>query len=490
MERVRFAPSPTGPLHIGGLRTALFNYLYAKKKEGVFIVRIEDTDQKRKVTGSEDYIFDSLAWTGIQPDESPKHGGAFGPYRQSERKEIYQKYVSELIETGKAYYAFDLPEELDSERKQAEAKGEGFKYGASNRDRLRNSLSLSKEETEKEVEKGNYVIRLKVASEGTVNTFDEIRGNVSVNKKEVEDKVILKADGLPTYHFANVVDDHLMEITTVIRGEEWLPSLSFHQLLYDAFGWKAPKFMHLPLILNPSGKGKLSKRDGDKNGYPVFPLSWEGGQSYKEEGFLPEAHLNYIAQLGWSPEEGNEILSLKELVTSFSVGSIQKGGARFDYEKARWINQQHIHLLKTNQFIEVAKEELAPLYNHFNPEQVGKIVGMIKERVVVIKDIPGEINVFLNTPSEYVEKDRKRIQKFIDKNIIDLLIGIVNKEGIAVWKEKFIEVGGANEIGLGGFMQTLRIAIVGGLSGPDLFELADILGKDVTLDRLNQLKNL
>ncbi len=307
------------------------------------------------MAGSEDYIFNALAWTGIQSDESPKHGGAFGPYRQSERKEIYQKYVSELIETGKAYYAFDLPEELDSERKQAEAKEERFKYGASNRDRLRNSLSLNKEETEREIDKGNYVIRLKVASEGTVNTFDEIRGNVSVNKKEVEDKVILKADGLPTYHFANVVDDHLMEITTVIRGEEWLPSLSFHQLLYDAFGWKAPKFMHLPLILNPSGNGKLSKRDGDKNGYPVFPLSWEGGQSYKEEGFLPEAHLNYIAQLGWSPEEGNEILSLKELVTSFSVVSIQKGGARFDYEKARWINQQHIHLLKTNQFIEVAE---------------------------------------------------------------------------------------------------------------------------------------
>ena len=297
MERVRFAPSPTGPLHIGGLRTALFNYLYARKHNGVFILRVEDTDQNRKVVGSEEYIHQSLAWCNITPDEDPIKGGEFGPYRQSERKEIYADYIQKLINNGKAYYAFDSSEELATVRDIAEKEKGGFKYNAENRNAFKNSLGLTQQETAQLIEEGNYVIRLKTESDIDVLTSDLVRGTVRVNSNELEDKILMKKDGMPTYHFANVVDDHLMKITTVIRGEEWLPSLPIHQLLYEAFGWDAPKFMHLPLILNPSGKGKLSKRDGDKNGYPVFPMAWNESTGYKENGFLPQAHLNYIAQL-------------------------------------------------------------------------------------------------------------------------------------------------------------------------------------------------
>ena len=488
MERVRFAPSPTGPLHIGGLRTALFNYLFAKKNNGAFILRVEDTDQNRKVEGSENYIHNSLKWCNIEPDEDPIKGGDYGPYRQSERKEIYTEYIEKLIENGKAYYAFDTSEELTVARAEAEKLSGAFKYNAENRDRFRNSISLEKEETERLIKQGEYVVRLKVETNNTVITSDLVRGTVRVNSNELEDKILMKKDGMPTYHFANVVDDHLMEITTVIRGEEWLPSLPIHQLLYDAFEWKAPNFMHLPLILNPSGKGKLSKRDGDKNGYPVFPLSWNDSSGYKENGFLPEAHLNYIAQLGWSMGE-KEIMSLHEMEKAFEVKAIQKGGARFDYEKAKWVNQQHIAAIDVEDLIRNYKP-----YFHSLEETVGDklsaAVGLIKERLVLLEDIKKEVDCFINDPVEYDAKSVKRIKK-IDVNEVGLILkkGIITN-GLDELKAYMQKESEEKNIGLGAFMQVLRVAIVGSLSGPDLIPLITVLGKDVTLRRLNRLINV
>ena len=487
MERVRFAPSPTGPLHIGGLRTALFNYLFAKKNKGVFVLRVEDTDQNRKVEGSENYIHNSLKWCNIQPDEDPIKGGDYGPYRQSERKEIYAAYIEKLIERGKAYYAFDTSEELAVARTEAEKISGAFKYNAENRGSFKNSISLKREETERLIEKGEYVVRLKVERDNNIMTSDLVRGTVRVNSNELEDKILMKKDGMPTYHFANVVDDHLMEITTVIRGEEWLPSLPIHQLLYDAFEWQAPNFMHLPLILNPSGKGKLSKRDGDKNGYPVFPLSWNDSSGYKENGFLPEAHLNYIAQLGWSMGE-KEIMTLHEMEEAFEVKAIQKGGARFDYEKAKWVNQQHIAAVDVENLIKNYKP-----YFHNLEETVGEklntAVGLIKERLILLEDIKKEVDCFINDPVEYDAKSVKRIKK-VDVNEI----GLILKKGIETnrldeLKSYMQKESEERSIGLGAFMQVLRVAVVGSLSGPDLIPLITILGKDVTLRRLDRLIN-
>ena len=485
MERVRFAPSPTGPLHIGGLRTALFNYLYARKHKGVFILRIEDTDQNRKVQGSEDYIHQSLKWCNIQPDEDPVKGGAYGPYRQSERGGIYTEYIQTLINNGKAYYAFDTAEELGKARTEAEKEKGAFKYNANNRNAFRNSLSLSPNEYNELVQKGDYVIRLKVDKDQDVVTSDLVRGTVKVNSNELEDKILMKKDGMPTYHFANVVDDYLMKITTVIRGEEWLPSLPIHQLLYDAFGWEAPKFMHLPLILNPSGKGKLSKRDGDKNGYPVFPMSWKESSGYKENGFIPEAHLNYIAQLGWSLGE-KEILSLKEMENSFDVKAIQKGGARFDYEKAKWVNQQHLATLSVADLIDkysvYFKELEAAVGEHLNAA-----VSLVKDRLVLLSDIKTEVNCFINDPVEYDAKSLKRIAKINLVEMGDLLKAGIKENELSELKAFMQKSGEENEIGIGTFMQVLRIAIVGSLSGPDLIPLLTIIGKGVTLRRLERL---
>ena len=344
--RVRFAPSPTGGIHIGGLRTALFNYLYAKKYNGHFVLRIEDTDNKRRVVGAENYILDSLQWLGIEPDEGPNYGGDYGPYKQSERKSIYEKEIIKLIKEGKAYYAFDSTESLDKLRKKYENDGRKFKYDSFTRNGLFNSLSLSEKETKEKIKEGGYVIRLKVEAGKNIDLFDEIRGKINVKSEEIDDKILVKANGLPTYHFANVIDDHYMKISHVIRGEEWLPSLPLHKLIYDAFNWSTPKFLHLPLILKPKGKGKLSKRDGDDLGFPVFPLKWEKNKGFKERGFLPEALLNYMSLLGWSPGTEKEIFMLKELIYYFDIKRIQKGGARFDFEKARWIN--HKFLLSTD----------------------------------------------------------------------------------------------------------------------------------------------
>ncbi len=485
MERVRFAPSPTGPLHIGGLRTALFNYLYARKHNGVFILRVEDTDQNRKVEGSEAYIHQSLAWCNITPDEDPIKGGEYGPYRQSERKAIYADYIKKLIDNGKAYYAFDSNEELAKAREEAEKEKGAFKYSAENRRTFKNSLVIPKEETENLIQGGNYVVRLKVDSDVDIVTSDLVRGTVRVNSNELEDKILMKKDGMPTYHFANVVDDHLMKITTVIRGEEWLPSLPIHQLLYDAFGWDAPKFMHLPLILNPSGKGKLSKRDGDKNGYPVFPIAWNESTGYKENGFLPEAHLNYIAQLGWSLGE-KEIMTLKEMGRAFEVKAIQKGGARFDYEKAKWVNQQHL-----SSFGEAKLIETCPHYFEELKEAVGDklidAVGLIKERLVLLNDVVAESDCFINDPVEYDTKSIKRIAKIDLAKVGTLLKKGIHENEISELKDFMQKCGEENEIGMGAFMQVLRVAVVGSLSGPNLIPLLTILGKDVTLRRLERL---
>ena len=487
MERVRFAPSPTGPLHIGGLRTALFNYLYARKHEGVFILRVEDTDQNRKVEGSEDYILESLKWCGITADESPIKEGNYGPYRQSERREIYKEYIQLLLANGKAYYAFDTTEELAAARDKSEKETGGFKYNHANRYTFKNSLSLNDSQVEALKETEEYVIRLKVEADQEVLTQDLVRGTVRVNTNELEDKILVKKDGMPTYHFANVVDDYLMKITTVIRGEEWLPSLPIHQLLYDAFGWEAPKFMHLPLILNPSGKGKLSKRDGDKNGYPVFPLQWNESSGYREQGFLPEAHLNYIAQLGWSLEDGKEIQSLKEMVQSFSINRVQKGGARFDFEKAKWVNKEHLS--------KYSSAELIDRFNiHFSKHQdllgdnLHTAVELIKDRLELLIDIEKEMSVFVHNPVDYDEKSMKRISKFDVQSIAVELRGMLN-DGVEDLKERIGTKAKELDMGMGAFLQTLRVAVVGGLSGPDLIPLVEVIGKDVTLKRLERLIN-
>jgi len=485
MERVRFAPSPTGPLHIGGLRTALFNYLYAKKHKGVFILRVEDTDQNRKVEGSEEYIQKSLEWCNIQPDEDPVKGGGYGPYRQSERKEIYAQHIKTLLSNGKAYYAFDSNDELAIARTEAEKLKGAFKYSADNRKEFRNSLSLSIEKCKTLIENKDYVVRLKVDPNQDVVTSDLVRGVVRVNSNELEDKILMKKDGMPTYHFANVVDDHLMKITTVIRGEEWLPSLPIHQLLYDAFNWEAPQFMHLPLILNPSGKGKLSKRDGDKNGYPVFPMAWNDSSGYKENGFIPEAHINYIAQLGWSLGE-KEILSLREMENTFNVKAIQKGGARFDYDKAKWVNQQHLAALSETELV----NRYSPYFEELKEavgEQLNAAVGLIKERLVLLSDIEKEADCFINVPVDYDAKSLKRIAKVDISKVGSLIKEGIRDNEIDELKNFMQKCGEENGIGLGAFMQVLRVAVVGSLSGPSLIPLLTVIGKDVTLERLERL---
>ena len=385
--RVRFAPSPTGPLHVGGLRAALYNYLHAKKNNGTFILRVEDTDQKREVGGSYEYIEESLKWCGLIPDESPSKGGDFGPYKQSQRKNIYKKHIEALVEKGAAYYAFDKAEDLDTHRKNHEKKGKTFIYNAHNRLKLVNSLSLDKKKVEKLLETVPYVVRFKMPDNEMVVFEDKIRGKIEVSSRELDDKVLFKSDKMPTYHFANVVDDHMMKITHVIRGEEWLPSLPLHVLLYQSFGWEPPVFAHIPLILKPTGKGKLSKRDGEKFGHPVFPLEWRWGDEkhlgFKEFGILPEALINYMALLGWSKEDNKEIYSLPELMDSFEITSVGKSGAKFDFEKLLWINAQHIQRMSSEEIIK--RLSLLNMGKKFNIKK--EAVELIKPRIERLADI-------------------------------------------------------------------------------------------------------
>jgi len=487
--RVRFAPSPTGALHIGGVRTALFNYLFAKKNNGKFILRLEDTDRSRFVKGAEEYIVNALNWAGLTPDESPAAPGGFGPYRQSERKTLYKEELEKLILSGKAYYAFDTPEELAAARSESEQKGEVFKYSAHNRAAFRNAISLSKEELKNEINKGNGVVRLKVAVGETIVVKDEIRGVIRINSDEIDDKILMKADGMPTYHFANIVDDHHMQISHVIRGEEWLPSLPLHKIIYEAFDWEVPVFMHLPLILKPEGKGKLSKRDGDKAGFPVFPLEWENNPGFRERGFLPEAMINYLSLLGWNPGSEQEIFSLDELVNAFEIDKIQKGGARFDFEKAKWVNHKYLENLETKSILKRFPEFFQALPSTWSEKKRTLILGAVKERLNLLEEFEINFRLFFEDPKTYDEKVLEKIKKKNPEKIIDFVIELCEKEIDALeWKSLISKWNEEHQYSFGIIMQSLRLAIVGNLSGPDLFLICSLLGKDVTLGRLKKFK--
>ena len=498
--RVRFAPSPTGPLHIGGLRTALFNYLFAKKYDGDFLLRIEDTDQNRYVEGAENYIIEALNWCGIQYDEGVGKGGDYAPYRQSERKEIYAQYAQELIDKDWAYYAFDTPQELDEQRKKSEEKGETFIYNWHNRQSLNNSLSISKEEVQERINNGQeYVIRFKMPQE-ILTMQDLIRGEVVVDTKTLDDKVLFKSDGMPTYHLANIVDDHLMKITHVIRGEEWLPSMPLHILMYRAFGWKAPQFSHLPLILKPAGmgNGKLSKRDGDKMGFPVFPLLWKDPETgaiskgYREDGYLPEALLNFLALLGWNAGTDQEIFTKEELIKLFDLERVSKSGARFDIEKAKWFNHQYLHQKNSE---ELAKEYLKILSEknvNSSQEIVEKIVALIRDRATFITDFWELSSFFFIAPTQYDEKAMKKQWKENSSEILDKIVNILSsQEDFSSANTEHIvkEFITNNGFSLGQVMPLIRLALVGDMKGPHIFDIAEIIGKDETIKRLEKLKN-
>ena len=502
--RVRFAPSPTGPLHIGGVRTALYNYLFAKKHKGTFVLRIEDTDQTRYVENAEQYIIDALEWSNIPFDEGPGKNEKFGPYRQSERKELYKKYADILIGSGWAYYAFDTLEQLDAERKEHEAAGKTFIYNWHNRKkgRLINSLVLSEEEVKTKINTGeNYVIRFKTPQDEVLQLKDEIRGQITIDTNTLDDKILFKSDGMPTYHLANIVDDHLMEISHVIRGEEWLPSMPLHTLLYRAFGWDSPKFAHLPLILKPVGKGKLSKRDGDKLGFPVFPLKYtnslsgEDSRGYKEDGYFTDAFINMLAFLGWNPGTEQEIFSIKDLIKTFDLKRVSKSGAKFSLEKAQWFNQQYMQTKDsatlTKAYLPILKEKRVA---YKSSEFVEKVIAAIKERAVFVNDFWSLSFFFFEAPTSYDAKASKKSWKDGTSKLMEELITVLTplknfssentEKKIKEWIVK-------KEIGFGKVMQPLRLALVGALKGPHLFDIIEMIGKEETIIRLqNAIKNL
>ncbi|MBF0650619.1 glutamate--tRNA ligase [Dysgonomonas sp. GY75] len=493
--RVRFAPSPTGPLHIGGVRTALYNYLFAKKHGGDFVLRIEDTDSQRFVPGAEEYIIEALTWLGLKFDEGTHVGGAYAPYRQSDRKEVYRKYVDVLLDKGAAYIAFDTPEELESKR----AAVANFQYDASTRGEMRNSLTLSSEEVQALIDGGNqYVVRFKIEANQEVLVNDIIRGEVKYNSSVLDDKVLFKsADNLPTYHLANIVDDHLMEITHVIRGEEWLPSAPLHVLLYKAFGWEAtmPQFAHLPLLLKPEGNGKLSKRDGDRLGFPVFPLEWkdpktgEISSGYRESGYLPEAVINFLALLGWNPGNDQEIMSMDELVQLFSLEKCSKSGAKFDYEKGKWFNHQYIQLRPNAEIANIYYPILEEKGVDVTLGYVETVVGLVKERVSFVKELWDQSFFFFVAPVSYDEKVVKKRWKEDSPAQMAELIGILKdiddfsahsqEEIVKAW----IESKGYH---LGNIMNAFRLAVVGESKGPHMFDITAAIGKDETIVRLQK----
>ncbi|MGB4742862.1 MAG: glutamate--tRNA ligase [Flavobacteriaceae bacterium] len=496
--RVRFAPSPTGPLHIGGVRTALFNYLFAKKHGGTFVLRIEDTDQKRFVNGAEDYITNALNWCNIPFDEGPGKDGDFGPYRQSERKNLYKQYVDLLIGNNKAYYAFDTAEALDLERKNHEAKGKTFIYNWHNRTRGRlvNSLVLSKEEVAEKIANGeDYVVRFLAPQDETLELTDLIRGRIAIDTNTLDDKVLFKSDGMPTYHLANVVDDYLMNITHVIRGEEWLPSLALHQLLYNAFGWEAPEFAHLPLILKPTGKGKLSKRDGDKLGFPVFPLNWEDpstdsiSKGYKESGYFPEAVVNFLAFLGWNPGTEQELFSLSELVEAFDMKNVNKAGARFDPGKTKWLNHQYMQKQSAETLSKIFIDT-TPELKAIDPDYVALVVDLIKERATFPSEFWGLSHYFFKAPETFAEAALKKAWKEHSKDLMSQLIGVLETaddssvDGIQTTVKGWIT---ENEIGFGKIMMPLRVALVGALEGVDVFDILYLIGKNEAVKRIQTL---
>ncbi len=490
--RVRFAPSPTGPLHIGGVRTALFNYLFAKKHNGDFILRIEDTDQARYVNGAETYIVEALNWLNIPFDEGPGKDGGYGPYRQSERKQLYRQYAEQLLASGNAYYAFDTAEELDAHRAEHEAKGKTFIYNWHNRNKLKNSLSLSSEEVQKRLEnEESYVIRFKSPAGETLQLRDLIRGGMQIDTNILDDKVLFKSDGMPTYHLANIVDDHLMEITHVIRGEEWLPSLALHVLLYQAFGWKAPEFAHLPLIMKPVGKGKLSKRDGDKMGFPVFPLQWkttdgELFSGYREDGYLPEAVVNMLALLGWNPGTEQEIFSLEQLVAAFDLARVNKAGAKFDPEKTKWFQHHYLQQMDeaelSLQFMQMlAKKEVSTSMD------ISIIVSLLKERATFVEDIWEQGSFFFEAPRKFDQKATGKAFKEDTAALLEEVIQCIkntDEYSAASLSDSIKGYITENNIGFGKVMMPLRLSLVGEMKGPDVFEILFLLGKEESISRI------
>ena len=493
--RVRFAPSPTGPLHIGGVRTALYNFLFARQHGGKLVFRIEDTDSNRFVPGAEDYILESFKWLGINFDEGVSFGGQYGPYRQSERREIYRRYVDQLLEEGKAYYAFDTPEELDAKRGEIQ----NFQYDASTRMQMRNSLSLPADETARLLQEGvNYVVRFKIEPSEDVHVNDIIRGDVVINSSILDDKVLYKnADGLPTYHLANIVDDHLMEISHVIRGEEWLPSAPLHVLLYRALGWEEtmPRFAHLPLLLKPDGKGKLSKRDGDRLGFPVFPLEWtdpktgETSSGYRESGYLPEAVVNFLALLGWNPGNDEELLSMDDLVRLFDLTKCSKAGAKFDYVKGQWFNHEYI--------LNSDDEKLAPTFADIlrdngieaPMESVVRVVGLMKGRVNFVKELWPLCSFFFIAPTTYDEKTvKKRWKDFSARQMGELaaLLEALSDFSMAAQEEAVNAWLAENDYKMGDVMNAWRLTLVGEGKGPHMYEISSFLGQAETLKRMRR----
>ena len=498
--RVRFAPSPTGPLHMGGVRTALYNYLFARNHGGKMILRIEDTDSQRFVPGAEEYIIESLRWCGIEIDEGVGVGGSHAPYRQSERREIYLKYALQLVEAGWAYYAFDTAAELDALRKECESRGETFAYNYTVREKLPTSLSLSAEEVRERIDRGDqWVIRFKMPVDETVEMDDLIRGHVKVNTSTLDDKVLYKSvDALPTYHLANIVDDHLMEISHVIRGEEWLPSLPLHYLLYRAFGWESsrPQFAHLPLLLKPTGGGKLSKRDGDKMGFPVFPLFWrspstgETARGYREDGYFPEAFVNMLALLGWNPGTEQEIFSMQELIDAFSLDRVSKSGARFQPDKAKWFNAQYMHRKSDAELAALFQPILREHGVEVSDEIAGRAAGIMKERATFITDLWDLTSYFFIAPHEYDEKQVKKYWKGDNPaHLAEVREVLASIDDFSLENtERVVNAWIAGKgYGMGQVMNTLRLALVGAGKGPGMYDVTSFLGKEETLRRIDYL---
>lgn len=494
--RVRFAPSPTGPLHIGGVRTALYNYIFARQNGGDMILRIEDTDSRRFVPGAEDYINESLRWLGIEIDEGVREGGAYGPYKQSERRDIYREHVKKLLDSGRAYIAFDTPAELEAAR----AAEPNFQYDASTRTRMSNSLTLPADEVERRIAAGDqYVVRFLIEPGREVTVNDLIRGEVKINSSILDDKVLYKsADDLPTYHLANIVDDHLMEVSHVIRGEEWLPSAPLHVLLYEAFGWQdtMPQFVHLPLLLKPVGNGKLSKRDGDKLGFPVFPLEWhdpvsgEISSGYREKGYLPEAVVNFLALLGWNPGDDSELMSMQQLIDKFSFAHCSKAGAKFDFKKGLWFNHEYIAATPDERLAEL----LAPVLEEkgvsgFSPEYVARAIGMVKGRANLVPDLWEQGDFFFRAPDSYAEKDVRKRWSEDTPRIMEELIGVLERidDMTSANAEKivldWIESKGYH---LGNVMNAFRLAVVGACRGPHMFDITELMPKEEVIARIRR----
>ena len=494
--RVRFAPSPTGPLHIGGVRTALYNYLFARQHGGKMILRIEDTDSQRFVPGAEDYINEALAWLGIGIDEGVREGGPYGPYKQSERRDIYREHVKMLLDAGKAYIAFDTPAELDAKRKEVA----NFQYDASTRMSMRNSLTLPKEEVERMIADGEqYVVRFKIEPGRDVAVDDLIRGRVTIKSDILDDKVLYKsADDLPTYHLANIVDDHLMKVSHVIRGEEWLPSAPLHVLLYEAFGWSdtAPAFVHLPLLLKPDGKGKLSKRDGDRLGFPVFPLEWhdpfsgETSRGYRESGYLPEAVVNFLALLGWNPGDDTEVMSTDELISKFSLEHCSKAGAKFAFEKGKWFNHTYLQNIPDARLAELFKPVLKANGvdpDAFSDEYITRAVALVKSRISFVNDLWDNARFFFVAPTEYEPKAVKKRWSAEMPAIMTALADLLESQpdfGSASLEPAVMQWIADNGYHLGNVMNAFRLTVVGECKGPHMFDITDLLGREETVRRV------